>query len=93
MSTDSNSTNATGTPSPGNEREVLLKTAFNAFKKRYKLTKLDHESHLGAARPMTSGKSAAGIGINPPSQFPREVWQELAKQGKIRDMGGGFYSM
>ncbi len=93
MSTDPTSANAPGTPSPDTEREVLLKTAFNAFKKRYKLTKLDQESHLGAGRPMTSGRSAAGIGINPPNQFPREVWQELAKQGKIKDMGGGFYSM
>lgn len=82
-------------PAPAGDqaREVLLKTALNAFKKRYKLTKLDQESKLGASRPMTAGKKAEGIGINPPREFDRDVWQELAKQGKIKDMGGGFYSM
>lgn len=93
MTTDGSTPTPGSSPTPQSEREILLKTAFNAFKKRYKLTKLDQESHLGASRPMTSGKNAQGIGINPPSQFPRDVWQELAKQGKIKDMGGGFYSM
>lgn len=93
MTTDGHTPMSGGAPSSESEREILLKTAFNAFKKRYKLTKLDQESKLGASRPMTSGKKTEGIGINPPSQFAREVWQELAKQGKIKDMGGGFYSM
>lgn len=93
MTTDGTPPASPQSSGPEHEREVLLKTALNAFKKRYKLTKLDQESHLGASRPMTSGKKAEGIGINPPSQFPREVWQELAKQGKLKDMGGGFYSM
>lgn len=74
-------------------RELELKQAYNAFKKRLKLTKLDQESKLGASRPMTSGKKTEGMGIVPPNQFPREIWQELARQGKIKDMGGGFYSM
>lgn len=93
MTTDDAACQPTGSTSAEQEREVLLKTALNAFKKRYKLTKLDQESKLGASRPMTSGKKSEGIGINPPSQFSRDVWQELAKQGKIKDMGGGFYSM
>ncbi|MCC6950058.1 MAG: hypothetical protein IT433_01290 [Phycisphaerales bacterium] len=82
-----------GEGSAESARELELKQAFNAFKKRLKLTKLDHESRLGASRPMTSGKKTEGMGIVPPNQFPREIWQELAKQGKIKDMGGGFYSM
>ncbi len=80
------------TPNP-QSRDELLKQAFGAFKKRLKLTKLDHESKLGASRPMTGGKKTDGMGIIPPNQFPRDVWQELAKQGKIKDMGGGFYSL
>ena len=70
-----------------------LNQALGAFKKRHKLTKLDQESKLGVNRPMTSGKKVEGMGIQPPNQFPREVWKELAKQGKIKDMGGGFYSI
>lgn len=70
-----------------------LKHAFHAFKKRHKLTKLDQESHLGGGRPTTGGKSAAGIGIRPPTEFPREIWHELARQGRIKDMGGGMYGM
>lgn len=93
MTTEGTMAGAENSSTPDEAREALLKTALNAFKKRYKLTKLDQESKLGASRPMTGGKKAEGIGINPPSQFSRDVWQELAKQGKIKDMGGGFYSI
>lgn len=70
-----------------------LNQALGAFKKRLKLTKLDQESKLGAHKPMTSGKKVENLGIQPPNQFPREVWKELARQGRIKDMGGGFYTM
>lgn len=79
-------------PTPSS-REDVLKQALGAFKKRHKLTKLDQESKLGASKPLTGGRKAEGLGIVPPNQFPRDVWQELAKQGKIKDMGGGFYSL
>lgn len=71
----------------------MLKGALTAFKKRLKLTRLDQESKLGASRPMTGGHKVEGLSINPPNQYPREVWQELARQGKIKDTGGGFYSL
>jgi hypothetical protein len=70
-----------------------LKRAFGAFKKRLKLTKLDQESSLGAGRPMTSGKKSDVMGIIPPNQFPRAVWEELARKGQLKNMGGGFYSL
>lgn len=73
--------------------EVQLKSAMTAFKKRLKLTKLDDESKLGGGRPVTGGKKSAIMGIVPPREFPREVWQELARQGKIKDTGGGFYAL
>jgi hypothetical protein len=63
------------------------------FKKRLKLTRLDQESKLGASRPLTSGKKAEALGIIPPSDFPPHVWQELARRGRIKDYGGGFYTM
>ncbi len=71
--------------------DATLKQALNAFKKRLKLTILDQESKLGAHKPMTGGHKSTGIGIMPPNQFPRAVWIELARQGKIKDMGGGFF--
>jgi hypothetical protein len=73
-------------------RELQLKSALTAFKKRYKLTKLDDESRLGGGRPTTGGKKSEISGIIPPREFPADVWAELAKQGKIKDVGGGFYA-
>jgi len=69
----------------------VLKSAFNAFKKRWKLTLLDHESRIGRG-PMSSGQKSNIVGINPPDQFPRAVWEELVKQGKLKSAGSGQYS-
>ena len=88
MSTDSAPGATGGTLDP-----EQLKAAFNAFKKRLKLTKLNDDSRLGGGRPMTSGSRSDTMGIIPPNQFPRAVWQELARQGRIKDMGGGFYTL
>ncbi|MBL8999601.1 MAG: hypothetical protein JNK25_00525 [Phycisphaerae bacterium] len=73
--------------------EETLKRALNALKKRIKLTRLDQESKLGGGRPMTSGKKSDVMAIQPPREFPREVWAELARQGRVKDMGGGFYGL
>lgn len=70
-----------------------LKRALGAFKKRIKLMRLDQESHLGGGRPMSGGKKSDIDQIMPPSQFPREVWKELAARKLIRDHGQGFYSL
>jgi hypothetical protein len=77
-------------PGPSEEE---LKRALGAFKKRLKLTRLDQESKLGGGRPMTSGKKSDIMGIVPPRDFRDEVWRELARQGKLKDMGGGFYGL
>jgi hypothetical protein len=69
----------------------VLKSAFNAFKKRWKLTLLDHESRIGRG-PMSSGQKSNIVGINPPDQFPRAVWEELVKQGKLKSAGSGQYA-
>jgi hypothetical protein len=69
----------------------VLKSAFNAFKKRWKLTLLDHESRIGRG-PMSSGNKSTIIGIVPPDQFPRAVWEALVKQGKLKYTGSGLYS-
>jgi hypothetical protein len=79
-------------PAPGVSEETL-KQAFTAFKKRWKVTRLDAESKLGGGRPTTTGKPSNIAGIVPPNQFGPEVWRELARVGRIKNMGGGFYGM
>ena len=86
-------TGTTGASPPGDE----LKHALKAFKKRLKLTRLDHESKMGYG-PMTrgavSGFGNTGIvGITPPNQFPQAVWDELARQGKLKHVGQGIYEL
>ncbi len=67
-----------------------LKYAFKAFKKRLKLTQLDDESRLGHG-PMSSGGPSGIVGVHPPDQFPKSIWDELVKQGKLEYMGRGLY--
>jgi len=82
-----------GTPS---ESETIppevLKGALRAFRKRLKLTRLDHESRLGVG-PMSSGRKADFDIIMAPYEFPTEVWEALANQGKLERMGPGFYKL
>lgn len=69
----------------------VLKSALKAFKKRLKITALDDDSSLGRG-PFSSG--AKGVyAIQPPNQFPREVWDELCRLGKLRDTGHGLYEL
>jgi hypothetical protein len=68
-----------------------LKAAYKAFKKRLKFTLLDDESRVGRS-PMSSGQKSTIMGITPPDQYPRQVWDELVKQGKLKDAGHGMYA-
>jgi len=68
-----------------------LKSALKAFKKRLKLTSLDDDSRLGKGA-FSSGHTGI-FAITPPNQFPREVWEELARQGKLRSSGHGMYEL
>lgn len=70
----------------------VLKAALKAFRKRLKLTRLDEESKLGVG-PLTGGKQLGDLAITPPNQYPAAVWEELAKQGRIKRAGTGFYSL
>ena len=70
---------------------AVLKSAMKAFKKRLKLTALDDDSQLGRG-PLSGGHTGV-VAIRPPSQFPREVWEELCRQGKLRDSGHGIYEL
>jgi hypothetical protein len=74
---------------PATEDE--LKKALKAFRKRMKMTKLDDESRLGHS-PLT-GNRAKVVSIQPPREFPKEVWEELADKGFLKRDGQGFYEI
>ncbi len=78
------------TPEPPSKEELRL--AMKAFRKRLKLSRLDDESRMGYG-PMSSGQKSSIVAISPPNQFSRAVWQELAKQGKIKHDREGLYSL
>lgn len=81
-------------PSPENSAPTAaqLKSAYNAFKKRWKLTRLDYESRIGRG-PLSSGNNSAIVGITAPKEFPRAIWEELVKQGRLKHAGSGLYAM
>lgn len=82
---------AAGSPAPS-FTPGDLKGALKAFKKRLRLMRLDKESgKIGG--PLSTGKSSGIVAINPPSQFPREIWDELVKQGKLKYEGHGLYEL
>jgi len=69
-----------------------LKRALKAFKKRLKLTRLDHESRLGVG-PLSGGRPSGIVAITPPDQYPRKVWETLVEQGRLRKTGQGQYEL
>ncbi len=69
--------------------EEERKRAFKAFKKKLKLTQLDDESGLSRF----GSKISRVAGITPPPGFPPEVWEELAKEGKLKREGNGIYGL
>jgi hypothetical protein len=79
------------TPAPAPDPAVL-KSAYNAFKKRWKLTRLDYDSRIGKS-PLSGGGSSAIVGITAPKEYPKSVWEELVRQGRLKHAGSGLYSM
>ncbi len=68
---------ADATP-PGEIDSGTLKAAMKSFRKRLKLT---------------GGRKSGIVAIQPPDRFPKEVWQELARLGRLKDAGRGFYEL
>jgi hypothetical protein len=83
------SDSAENPPSPSKEE---LKLALKAFRKRLKLNRLDDESRMGYG-PMSKGGKSGVVAIRPPDQYPDAIWQELARQGKLKHAGGGLYEL
>jgi hypothetical protein len=86
------STSESAPPPAGGPSPQELKLALKAFKKRLKLTRLDAESKIGVG-PMSSGSTWGIVAIMPPNQYPRAIWDELVRQGKLKNAGQGMYSL
>lgn len=69
-----------------------LRKALKAFKKRLKLARLEDESRLGHG-PMSKGGRSEIVAVMPPNQYPRAMWDELVRQGKLRSAGHGLYEL
>ena len=78
-------------PYPEHDRD-LLKRAMRAFRKRLGVTVLDSESNVGGG-PLSGGRSSDIAGITPPRDYPREIWLELARQGRLVNAGQGVFEL
>lgn len=68
-----------------------LDAAMRAFHKRIKVSRLADESRLGG-RYTSGGRHSNIDAIQPPDGFPDGIWPALVRAGKLKDMGGGFFS-
>jgi len=69
-----------------------LKGALKAFKQRLRILRRDDES--GFTRSAMSGGKRSGIAaVKPPDQFPKEIWEELVRMGKLKYTGDGLYEL
>ena len=68
-----------------------LDKAFKAFKKRFNVMQLDADSKL--SRRIETGVRTKLAGIQPPMEYPRAAYEELVKQGRLKNAGAGLYTM
>ena len=80
------------TPVSDGPSKEELRLAMKAFRKKLKLTRLDEESRLGYG-PTSTGEKSRVSAITPPYQFSKEIWKELARQGKLKQETSTLYSI
>lgn len=76
---------------PACDRDVL-KRAMKAFRKSLKVTRLAAESSLSGG-PLSGGSDFTVVGIMPPPRYPKEVWNELARQKRLVTDGKGTFEL
>jgi hypothetical protein len=76
----------------GTLTKETLKRAMKAFKKRLKMWRLDEESQLGRD-PLSKGDRSSISAVQPPNQYPLEVWEALVEAGRLREIGHGLYEL
>lgn len=83
---------APDSPAPAAPNSGVVKGAMKAFRKKLKSMRLDKESGTMGG-PLSAGRASGITAITPPSQFPKEVWEELVKQGLLKYEGQGVYRL
>ncbi|MFM7280658.1 MAG: hypothetical protein ACKO32_02655 [Planctomycetia bacterium] len=78
-------------PLPAQDQEVLRR-ALKAFQKALQATILDAESGIGG-RGMSSGRHSGIVGIQAPTRFTPEVWNQLVRQGVLRGGRHGIFEL
>lgn len=88
-----------GAMAPSNPAEAAadipaeeLEHALRAFRKRLKVMRLADESKL-AGRRLTSGRVSEIDAIQPPIEYGEAVWKALARAGRLKHTGQGFYAL
>ena len=85
---------AVSPPQPDTPNAETCRRALRAFRKRLALTRLDDESQISSHSSLSRGvDSRIAAAIIPPREWPESVWQELARQGRLRYIGDGFYEL
>ena len=90
-STGAGASASSGAHAPDIELPVL-QDALRMFRKRLKLMQLDADSKIGHG-PMSGTGQHRIQSMVPPRDFPIAVWEALARMGKLRREGDGFYSL
>lgn len=80
-------------PGEGAPDVETCRRALKAFRKRLAITRLDDESRISSHSPLSKGDRPSTSAIQPPVEWPQEVWQELARQGRLHYLGHGLYEL
>ena len=72
---------------------TTLRQAMRAFRARLAVTRLDDESRISSHNPLSKGEASRIAAIVPPAEWPKPVWQELVRRGRLRYAGNGCYEL
>jgi hypothetical protein len=74
------------------EEELRLKNALKLFRKKLRHLIAEEEAR-GGGKFGFGGRKSSIHAITPPNEFPSEIWDELARQGKLKKEPQGLYSL
>ena len=72
--------------------EEELKLALKAFRRKLRHLIAEDEAR-GGGKFGFGGRRSSIVGITPPPEFQREIWEELVARGKLKKEPQGLYSL
>jgi hypothetical protein len=72
--------------------EEELKLALKAFRRKLRHLIAEDECR-GGGKIGFGGRKSTIDAITPPYEFPREIWEELTRLGKLKKEPQGLYSL